>query len=94
MSPKLWSPPPSAPLIFFLFLLFLYIYIYIYDKKNWLIDLPDTCTKNNISYDMYSLYSYGSPDKNRVTQIFTLQKNGFNKNIIQGMLNMFYILSD
>ena len=42
---------------------------------------------------MYSLYSYGSPDKNRVTQIFTLQKNGFNKNIIQGMLNIFYILS-
>ena len=46
------------------------------EKKSFaVIDLPDTCIQNNIKYDLYTLYLYGSLDyKNRVTRKFTLQK--------------------
>ena len=34
-----------------------------FDKKKFVvIDLPDTCIQNNVSYDMYTLYFYGSPE--------------------------------
>ena len=47
-------------------------------------------------YDMYTLYFYDRLDyKNRLTRKFTLQKNGFiKKKTIQGMLNIFNILSE
>ena len=60
-----------------------------------MIGFPDTCIQNSIYYDKYTLYFYGSPDyKDMVTKKFTLQKNGFNEKIIQGMLNIFKILSE